>query len=192
MEQLKHSGCDGSHRGLGDWYSDLEANIVAALAKGPDHKWTTGWYASKHEIATACITYDGMVITVEASVSDDFDTPGYGSGSMEYTTDLDKIREKIYEVWDEADENKKDNEVYIGYSVIGYSKRLKTTGWIETYIKDAGYGLDAPPGDNYLEWGWQGESDIDPEILDKLEEWALTHDEGEFTYKEYTIKPWKD
>lgn len=195
MYQVKHSGCDGSHRGLGDWYSDLEENIVKALARGPEFEWTTGWYASKHEIATACITCKGGVLRIEASVSDDFDTPGHGLVDIEHTTDLDKIREAIYEAWDAASDDKKENEEFVGYSVIGRSESHNWNGWIETYLKPRGFGweMDGPPGDNYYEWGWQDESiDIPAEVKDKLKEWADENDEGEFEYKGYKIKPWSD
>jgi len=186
MHQVTHSGCDGSHRGLTDWYRDLEENIVKALAEGPEFEWTTGWYSSKHEIATACITCTGGVIRTEASVSDDFDTPGYGLADIEYTTDLDEIRQAIYRAWDAAIEDKRENEMFIGYSVI------HNGSWVETYIKDAGYDLDYPPGDNYYDWGWQGEEDIPEDVKEALQKWADEHDDGEFEYKDYKIKTWSD
>lgn len=44
---------DGAHRGLSDWYDEKEAALRAALeAHLP---FDTGWYGSKHEIASARI-----------------------------------------------------------------------------------------------------------------------------------------
>ena len=48
---------DGSHHGLTNWYPKVEAAIVEALAAG--QPFTTGWYGSKKEIASARITYTG-------------------------------------------------------------------------------------------------------------------------------------
>lgn len=186
MNLVTRNGCDGSHRGLSDWYSDLEQGIADALAKGPDYEWTTGWYSSKHEIASAKITCKDGGLLIEASVSDDFDTEGYGCGVLTHTTDLDTLRKKIDEIWDEADEDRRENEMFVGYSV------LRGGSWVETYIKDAGYDLDHPPGDNYFEWGWQGEDILEEDVREALASWAMDHDDGEFTYKEYTIKAWSD
>ena len=188
MYQVKHSGCDGSHRGLADWYSDLEENIIKALAKGPAFEWTTNWYASKHEIATANITCKDGDLLIEASVSDDFDTPGYGSGVIPHTEDLDMIRKKIYEVWDEALEDKRENEMFIGYSVI------HAGSWVETYLRPRGDGwyLDEPPGDSYYEWGWQGETDLEDDVKEALSAWVESQEDGEFEYKNYKIEPWKE
>lgn len=193
---VKHSGCDGSHRGLADWYDDLERGIVLALAQGPKFQWTTGWYSSKHEIACAKISGSGSgMLCVEASVSDDFDTEGCGQTFIPHTQDLDEIRQAIYKAWDEACENKRDNEMFAGYSVIGKSENMNWNGWIETYLKPQGDGwyLDEPPGDNYFEWGWQNEAvDIPDDVREALRKWADENDEGEFEYKGYTIKPWSD
>jgi len=196
MYVVKHSGCDGSHRGLGDWYSDLEENIVKALARGPSFEWTTGWYASKHEIASGKITCSGSgMLGIEASVSDDFDTEGYGQTFIPHTQDLDEIRKAINKAWDDALECKSENEEFIGYSVIGKSEKYNWNGWIETYLKPGGDGwyLDGPPGDNYFDWGWQDECiDIPEDVKDALKKWADENDEGEFEYKGYKIKPWTD
>ena len=66
---------NGAHCGLSDWYKEGEAQLTAALAERVP--FTTGWYSSKKEIASARIwSEDGVKIKVEVSVSDDFDTQG--------------------------------------------------------------------------------------------------------------------
>jgi hypothetical protein len=255
MDIIKHSGCDGSHRGLADWYSDLEQGIKDALARGPAAQWTTGWYSSKHEIACGKISSLGVGdleenphqafaadeaswlppdpdlvrvsaigcgdlpeggkgmegwggrLFIEASVSDDFDTPGSSGRVIPHTTDLDKITETIHEVWDEAAEDQKDNRVYVGYSILTeveshamyiggepQGEPVRHQGWVETYLKTCGdeYDLDGPPGDNYYEWGFQGEAQMDDETKKALAAWAEANDEGEFTFGAFTIKPWSD
>jgi hypothetical protein len=185
------SHMDGSHCGLGDWYEEIEQGIQTALNQGPEHEWTTGWYGSKKEIASARITNADGGIKVEASVSDDFDTPGLGERIIQHTTDIDKIREAIYEAWDDAESNQKDNRMYVGYSI------HDTTGaWIETYIKASGEGAywcgDTPPGDNYHEWGFQCEYEMTDDVKEKLEEWIQENDFGTFTLGELTVKPWDE
>lgn len=186
---------DGSHWSLGDWYKDVARGIQEALNQGPSHQWTTGWYSSKKEIASGCITCAGGKITCEASVSDDFDTEGTGTVTIDFTTDLEKLAAAMNEAHEQADENKKDNEVYVGFCV------LREGRWVETYLspKGDGHELDAPPGDNYGEWGWQGESeDIPDDVRNKLAKWAdqwdygTNEDDSSLTVGEWTIKPWSD
>ena len=201
------SHLDGAHCGLGDWYAEIEQGIQDALNKGPEYEWTTGWYASKKEIASARITNEQGGIRIEVLVSDDFDTPGIGTEIIEHTTDLDRIREAIYEAWDEAGENQKGNRLYVGYSVLTeveshstyiagkpQGKPIRHQGWVETYIKPDGDGCywDEPPGDNYHQWGFQDEYDIPQDVKNKLAEWANDHDWGEFTYGDFTIKAWDE
>jgi len=75
--------------------------------------------------------------------------------------------------------------------------------WVETFLLPRTpdwYGVgfpDAPPGDNYHKWGWQGECDVPARVKRKLEEWAQAHTWGEveeqsFKYQGWTIKPWED
>lgn len=157
-----HVRGDGSHRGLADWYPRLEEQIVEALKnKKP---FTTGWYGSKHEIASARITYDTNIL-VEASVSDDFDTPGLGELEIPFTEDLDTIRNAIYRAWDAALENQICNRDWAMWII------RQGSSWVETYLVDiSGYGLDSPPGDNYHKWGWQEECDIPEDVKEKLED----------------------
>lgn len=197
---------DGAHCGLGDWYPEIERGIVDALEK-PD-EWTTGWYSSKKEIASACITWTDDGIRVEVSVSDDFDTPGSGEKTIAHTSDLERIRKAIYGAWDAAEEDQKANRPYVGYSVFtevesygrysggkGQGAPVKRQGWVETYIRprvdavDYGY-YGCPPGDHYHQWGFQDEYVIPDDVKEQLEDWADTNDSGSHTVGEFTIKAW--
>jgi hypothetical protein len=164
--ELEYRGLDGSKWGLSDWYEDgLEKEIRKALSKGPKFRWTTGWYGSKKEIASACITCTGDGdLFVEASCSDDFDTEGHGDRTIPFTKNLDTIRKAVNAAWNEAGENKRDNEVFFGYSIgprTGPRHRgSRMKSWKYTFIKDvSGFGLEQPPGDNYHQWGWQEDED---------------------------------
>lgn len=108
-------GGDGSHRGLADWYDEHEAALAKALKGKRD--FNTGWYGSKHEIASARITRRKGKVVVEVSVSDDFDTNGRGEREVNATVTLDTIREAIDNAWDDAKEDRKANQGYRGYSL---------------------------------------------------------------------------
>lgn len=170
---------DGAHRGLGDWYPGVEAQIRLAL-EGKE-SFTTGWYGSKHEIASAKITYlaDQEEILVEVSVSDDFDTNGLGDKIIPHTADLDTLRIAISEAWDEAIESQKDNREYAMWMV------QKDGQWIETYLVDTSdFRSDCPPGDNYHQWGWQEEATIPADVKAKIEE-GIHSFETEISFKNY-------
>jgi hypothetical protein len=161
---------DGAHCGLADWYSEIERGIVDALAEG--EPFTTGWYASKKEIAYACITGDGKNINLEARVSNDFDDEGAGQVTVPHTEDLGAIRTAIYTAWDQAEKEQKDN-ASVKLFVVGNLKDGKRTNWIETYLVDnCPYSCDVldtrhPPGDFAHKWGWQEESEEIPETVKK-------------------------
>jgi len=195
VEPLPRAWNDGAKWGVSDWYGELERAIVAALARGRGAAWTTGWYGSKKEIASACITCAGGKITAEAWVSDDLDTEARGSVTIPFTKDLDKLRAAVDAAWGEAGENQKDNRLYYGFSV-GREGR-----WEFTIILPAGEGhhMETPPGDNYHRWGWQEVEDgedhpavIPANVAKLLLDWATDCDEGEATYGGWTAKMWKD
>jgi hypothetical protein len=50
-------------------------------------------------------------------LSNDFDTEGYGSVEIDFTTDLEVIRENIYKAWEQAEEDQKDNQTVAMYAV---------------------------------------------------------------------------
>lgn len=188
---------DGAHCGLGDWYPEIEKGIKKALSRGPKYRWTTGWYSSKKEIASAQIQCSDGKISVEVSVSDDFDTPGVSRQEREFTKNLEEIRDAIYSCWDDAIDNQRDNLIVQGFSI--YTKKRKGKKefilWVETYLTPIGDGhtLDGPPGDNYESWGFQGEGVIPAEIKKKLAKWAeewIIHQKESLSYKGFTIKPW--
>lgn len=186
---------DGAHCGLSDWYDDKRAALQAALdAHAP---FDTGWYASKKEIASARIqSDDGETISVKASVSDDFDTQGLGEALITEWT-LDAVAAAVCLAWDRADDDRQGNEVYEGFSIYDAAGR-----WVETFIRDAGYGFDSPPGDNYHWWGWQhdeadGVGIPDPDIpaaaVKAFEAYVEQWDRPpELTIDGWTIRPWRD
>jgi hypothetical protein len=182
---------DGAHRGLSDWYPENEAALKAAL--DAHRPFDTGWYGSKHEIASARIwSEDGDSINVEASVSDDFDTDGTGRRRIKEWS-LDEVASAVDEAWDSADEDRKDNEPYIGFSI-----HDSTGSWEETYIASNGE-YDTPPGDNYHWWGWQHDEKDDVGIPDPripadavkaFEDFADREDGKELTVNGWTIRRW--
>lgn len=194
---------DGAHCGLADWYPEIEAGITAALAD-PATSWSTGWYSSKKEIASAKIDYDAdsETLTVHASVSDDFDTEGMGWITLPWTQDLETIAGAIYQAWDDAEDDRRSKQAYEGYSLIVHKGNPDHGSWIATYLIDvSGNFLDYPPGDNYAEWGWQ-EDLTGPELeaaqtleREVMDEWVTTGilldapnvDIGGHTY---TLKLW--
>lgn len=165
LECMKGHGA-GAHCGLADWYPDIERGIQQALLKsqkdGTD--WTTGWYSSKKEIASARISKLGNIIHIEVSVSDDFDTNGTAWYDIKFTKglkDLEKIRETIHKVWDMAENDRKEKKEYLGYS-IGNRKSKNSQqrkNWIYTYLVNT-HGLEKPTGDNYFKFGWQEKTKI--------------------------------
>ena len=171
MKTLKcmKTSMDGSHWGLSDWYPKIEAGIYDALS-GPGD-WTTGWYSSKKEIASACIPRAGNKIKVEVSVSDDFDTPGYCDWTVKPADTVgetvDRIRDGINQAWEEAVTDQKTNRTWAMWSI-----HNPDGAWVETYLRDMSeWGDDSPPGDEYHDWGWQGEEeDIPAGIKERLEE----------------------
>jgi hypothetical protein len=200
---------DGAKWGPGDWYEDVRESLVNELAKGPDHHWTTGWYGVKKEIVSGKLSCDGRGLWVEVSVSDDFDTNGVSERNIPFTTDLDLIHKVFNEVWDEASEDQKENRDYVGFSVLtkrrvyGFYVGGKPQGkgrmqmaCVETYIgrNNDGWMMEEPPGDNYYQWGFQGECEIPENVKEKLAKWAEEWNgkQKEYRYKGWVIKPWED
>lgn len=196
-EQLPQTWNDGSKWGVSDWYDDLEAAITAALARGNGYAWTTGWYGSKKEIASACITQRDGEITVRVSVSDDFDTEGNGERTIRFTKNLDRIRDALDGAYADARRDRRDNEPYAGFSV------GRGDQWEFTLILPQGLGheSDVPPGDNYHRWGWQEVEDdedrpaeIPADVAEKLKQWAEDSigSGAKHSVGEWTIKAWED
>jgi len=197
---------DGAHWGLSDWYEDGEAELTAALA---DHApFDTGWYSSKKEIASAQIySDDGTTITVEVSVSDDFDTEGLGYAR---TTDwtIEGVCKCVSAAWDKAEQARDKAQEYEGFSVILHHR--DGASWVETYLVNIGWGENLhPPGDNYHWWGWQHNGDeetggkphpaIPADTVQAFERWAndwafARVQDGEKTLRigDWEIKPWRD
>lgn len=203
---------DGAHCGLGDWYPEKEKALARAIRSGKP--FDTGWYGSKKEIASARIYSDGKTVQVEASVSDDFDTPGMGIAQVfgAAPVSLEQVREAIYRAWDEANDNQSDNRMYVGFSILRRTIRYgmysggkpvgkghRAESWVETLILPTGESelFDSPPGDNYHKWGFQGEEPIPAKVKEKLEDWARDYSYGnakgdKLTVQKWTIKPWEN
>jgi hypothetical protein len=202
---------DGSHWGLTDWYEPLERGIKAALRKGPKHTWTTGWYGSKKEIASCRISNIGNgLLTVEVSVSDDFDTVGLGDSCFPFTKDLEFIRKRIDSAWDRANANQKGNHCYRGFKVLAkrrvygiyiggkpQGRAVMRDRWIATYIQPAGegYSMDTPPGDNYYRWGWQETGGMPSNVKRAFTRWIESgkwHKDRKKVMHGYTCMPWEE
>lgn len=185
---------DGSHRGLSHWYPEKEAALKAALdARKP---FDTGWYKSKHEIASARIwSDDGQTINVKASVSDDFDTEGLAHFTTKNWA-LCALAETVDEAFDAATKNRNNNAPYVGFSI-----HDSTGAWIETYILSAGE-YDFPPGDDYNWWGWQHDEidevgipnpRVPADAVAAFEAYVMAGDwSSPLTVSGWTIRPWKD
>jgi hypothetical protein len=194
-EQLPQTCGDGAKWGVSDWYEPLEAAIKDAIARGKSYAWTTGWYSSKKQIMSACVSQRGGEITVEVSASDDFDTEGRGERTIKFTKRLDRIRKALDAAADAAESDRKGNQAYAGFSV-GRGDR-----WEYTIVLPVGFGheMDTPPGDNYHRWGWQeveeGEdqpAEVPASVAAKLQSWAedAAGEAGSKTVGEWTIRTW--
>ena len=196
MKQIKITTSDGSHHGLTDWYPTLEKDIKSCMAGKGD--FTTGWYSSKKEIASANITRIKGVYQIQVSVSDDFDTEGLCIASYDKIKTLDALRQAIDKTWDGAEENRRENKTYVGWS-IGLRSGKKHRGknrisWIETYIQctDGSDEYDIPPaGDYYHKWGFQGDTKISRDIKKRIESIIHGYGTSPFYVDDY-IDRWED
>lgn len=188
-------GYDDAHWGVSDWYDENRAAMIAALAKGPDYEWDTGWYSVKKEIHTGRVKCESGKIHLYCSCSDDFDTIGSAYSEIPWTDDLNKIANALDVTMDDAEENRAENALYAGFSIIKDDK-----SWLETLILPRGYGTEMhyPPGDNYGEWGFQGEcdelTDNEKEAIEKYAQdyvWGDTTDKS-FTIGRWTVRPWRE
>jgi hypothetical protein len=199
MQTLEEFGVgDGAHRGLSDWYPEHEQALRRAL--DAHAAFDTGWYGSKHEIASARIwSEDGVKIKVEASVSDDFDTNGAGYRSTTEWT-LDAVASAVDAAWDSAQQDQEDNTPYVGFS-------LMRDGYCLDYYLFSDGTYDTPPGDYYHWWGWQQDegtdgqgippSDLPLPAAAAFENWARRWAYGEttdasFAIGAWSIKPWEN
>jgi len=201
--------CDGSHWGLTDWYKEKEIALEKAIKKG--NAFTTNWYSSKKELASAKIDFDGeSAFTVSVSVFDDLDTEGMAVDTF-FCNPHSNLAEIIYMIkntidrtWGKAIKNQKENQMYMGFSILhkskvyggyvggkGIGKPQTRLCWVETYLKNT-HGLDSPTGDCYSQWGFQDEIEIPVNVKNKLSNWAENwNGEKQYRYKEWVIKPWE-
>ncbi len=104
LEAFTHG--DGAHHGLTDLYPHKMESLQEALAAGED--FTTGWYSSKKEIQSACITVRNGEAFVEVTISIDdssdlIDTAIWNAlGRNEYAgSGYDAMRKKYPGITDE-------------------------------------------------------------------------------------------
>lgn len=186
---------DGTHRGVSDFYDRTREALLEALSQGDDFYWTTGWFSSKHEIASGQVTHmpNGDVI-VDVHVWNDFDDRGAGrvddlnvSGfTPEFA--LDNIAAALDAAWAEAQQDLRENasaDLYaVGRPVIREgATEPSPPRWEYTYLVDR-FGLETPPGDSYFRWGWtdvEDDSELDevipPAVREALEEGMLAGEE---------------
>jgi hypothetical protein len=176
--------------GASDFYEDKAEEIKKAIASGLP--FDTGWGGCKKEILSSRVSFDGKKFICQVSVSDDFDTEGMGRESFEsYNNEainFSNIVKSLDLAADGADENLKENAPYRGF------KLLWRGGWHETYIQaKCDYPGKEPPGDNYHQWGFQGETeDLTEEEKEKIEDWIMGWpDKNEvFEIGEWKVECW--
>lgn len=164
-------------------YEDHE-KLLKLVLEDDIKQWDTGWAGCKKEIVSFRAARDGDEVVCQASCSDDFDTEGNGGVVIHLDAretfqgdwvehSYERILEGLGEAWGQGVDDRKENEVYQGYSIHFLLKPEDTSGpSVETLIlaKDPGY--DEPPGDNYSEWGFQGETELPQYLKDWIERWA--------------------
>ena len=194
------AGLDAAKWDITDFYPEHEKALRDVIAIGGD--WDTGWYACKKEIQSGRVWSNGSEVICYASVSDDFDTEGYGESSFSLTPeiaeDVDHIMELIeshlYAALESAQQDRSDNALYLGYSVGEADESGRPVNWLYTYITPQGWGgdLDAPPGDNYHEWGWQDcLIGLPEDTINRFEQFAEGFGEGTLVIGNWYIKSWE-
>lgn len=201
------NGCYGAHCGLFDLYPEYMAALTLAIENNED--FSTGWYGSKKEIASARITRnrDGgnYLYLVDVSVSDDMDTEGLGRAEFTFAEDdedpekiLPAIETAIATAWENAYRDIAENALYIGFSIGRANREGKLLNWEHTFIAPAqdGYFPEYPPGDCYEKWGWDSEdengpSDIPTEVKRAMENWIAENIGDNFCVGGWAIRRWE-
>lgn len=183
--------------GASDWYDDKRTELIAAITSGKC--FDTGWHGCKKEILSTCISRVDGIVECSVSVSDDFDTEGTGTVTLTVEpgespeTTLERMEKALDEAHAQANQCRKDNQVYRGFSVTD-----KTGSWVETYVQawEGSEYYSQPPGDEYHRWGWQKDgAKIPAKTREKLEDWACSYLEGQqgsLTIGQWTTKPWSE
>jgi hypothetical protein len=210
-------GLDAAKWGVSDFYEEHEKALRSALASGED--FTTEAYAVKKEIQTGEVSRVNGEICCRVWVTDDFDTEGECGISFIPDPDMtpadlyDKIIESLNEALEGAQENKNENEIYIGYSIghPGANPDIPEhrADWIWTYVqrRPGTVGedmLDDEDPSEYYAWGWNyggihgedsEEDRITPEDREAMERWAKAYAAGEIEKNnarigDWVISPW--
>ena len=201
-------GIDGSHWGVEDWYERTEESIKTAIEEccGDDFEadWSTPWLGCKKEIVSWKISWSWRRGTYlcEVSCSDDFDTEGSGAEFVPHIEIeeglIDKLKDGLRKALIEADENKKENECFVGFTI------LDGNSWIDTYIaRNPGHEwsgeMDEPGGGCYHQWGIQGEAaggviseEEKKAIEEKVNDFLWGEGESDFRVGKFQIKKWED
>lgn len=188
----KFNNGDMTKWGASDFYSDKREEILAAVSSGLS--FDTGWGACKKEILSSRIVCLGDSFVCKVSVCDDFDTNGHAGLTALRGVSHEDTMINIGTALDNASglalEDQKNNREYRGFTI-----HNEQGSWVETYIQDTGgWGNEYPPGDNYAEWGFQGDSEIPEDVKEKMEEWIVSYPpNGSFLKLEgWRVSPWDD
>lgn len=193
LAQAMSNHGDGSHWGISDWYEEIEQALLAVLES--DEDFDTGWYGSKKEIWSGRIIRSGDTFTLQGSCSDDFDTEGFAEVSLTIDPSeppeatLERIRFGLAQAIDRAETNRKDNQLYCGWSIGQVDPETgKRKNWLYTYIQALGMAQDwdSPPGDNYHWWGWE---DQDPDEAYGERSERVAEEQHEFNRMQYPDLP---
>lgn len=198
-------GSDAAKWGVSDFYDAHEAVLRKAVESG--EAFDTGWYSVKKEIQSGRVWCkdDGDPIYVQASCSDDFDTEATCDPIEVEGDDFDAVVAALDKAIDAADELRKDNAAYEGFSLL---RRKRTDSYAcQDYLilpRGDGHLYDTPPGDEYGWWGWSSDPDgkgdkPDPEfrlpatVRKKMMEWAneCNHDEAHIDIGQWRLERWK-
>lgn len=174
----------GVHYGPADFCVLHERVLHGALGSTED--FSTGWYSSRKELLTAKVTREGWALTLEVSVSGDSGAGGMGLVMLEITSDqhpeelFDRVSEGLDRAWNLAEEDRRWRERGVEFKITMVDSGSKIQ--VETIILPKDGDTSCPPGgDDFREWGFQGEAEpgsIPMEILDKFFRWATGYMNG--------------
>jgi hypothetical protein len=136
------SGMDQTKWGPVDFYDDSRESIRLAFVSGDDFE--TPWMGCKKEILSSRITREGNKVTVEVSVSDDFDTEGTGEGS--FTVNRATTEGQFFAKLEKAASERKNASVSAANPTQSILAPTRYSGFFSAYpTKSPGLGLQQRP-----------------------------------------------